>query len=106
MVLTRGRARAAIEKEIGGPFRILDLPPEPVQGIFGDFANSEDRYSLLQMRSVCRAFKDHSLVAFGTMFFEKAIAILHPLSLSVLLNREIGEICTRLRGGKCLLDHM
>jgi hypothetical protein len=91
MVLTRRGARAARAKEKERaeekeePFRILDLPPELVEGIFGHLANDEDRDSLLLVRSVCRAFRNHSLIAFGTTFFEHVNAILHPLSLTILL---------------------
>jgi hypothetical protein len=84
MVLTRGRARAARAKAIEGPFRILDLPPELVEGIF-EHLTDYDPDTLLEVRKVCRAFKDHSLVAFGTTFFEHLSALLHPLSLTVLL---------------------
>jgi hypothetical protein len=83
MVLTRGGARAARAKEKDRPFRILDLPSELVQLIFDNF--TEDcSVSLLDIRRVCRAFRDNSLIAFGTSFFYHVGAILHPLSLTVL----------------------
>jgi hypothetical protein len=86
MRLTRAAARAALakEKEESQPFRILDLPPELVEQTFQHFLE-EDCYTLLIVRRVCRAFATHSIVAFGTCFFEHLSAMLHPLSLSILL---------------------
>jgi hypothetical protein len=84
MVLTRGGARAARTKEKEGPFRILDLPPELVQAVFHLFIEDYE-YTLLDVRLVCRTFRDHSISAFGTSFFERVCAMLHPLSLTTLL---------------------
>jgi hypothetical protein len=84
MVLTLGTTRAAHAKEADRPFRILDLPRELVQAVFAHFSESHE-HILLRVREVCRAFKDHSLVAFGTTFFQHLSAMLHPLSLAVLL---------------------
>jgi hypothetical protein len=84
MVQTRSRIRAALANKLDAPFRILDLPPELVQQIFAHLAN-ESPSALLPVRFACRAFQVHSLQAFGTSFFKHVIAILHPLSLTVLL---------------------
>jgi hypothetical protein len=84
MVHTRSRIRAALANKLDTPFRILDLPPELVQQIFAHLAD-ESPFALLLVRFVCRAFQVHSLQAFGTSFFEHVIAILHPVSLTVLL---------------------
>jgi hypothetical protein len=84
MVLTRGKARAALTKKADQPFRILDLPPELVEQVF-EHVKEDQPYKLLQIRLVCRAFRHHSLVAFGTAYFEHVVAILHPLSLTILL---------------------
>jgi len=64
-------------------FKILDLPPELLENVFDQLASSPD--SLLAARFACRAFRDHSLVAFGTQFFTCLVAILHPISLMILL---------------------
>jgi hypothetical protein len=89
MVLTRGGARAARAKERATepniPCGILDLPPELIEGVFGHLTGRRSRYTLLLVRKVCRAFREHSLVAFGATFFEHLCAMLHPLSLTTLI---------------------
>jgi hypothetical protein len=99
MVLTRRAARASLAAETAKPFRVLDLPPELVAQIFGAVAK-ENRSMLVVVRQVCRAFKDNSLVAFGTSFFEHLIVMLHPLSLTILLeiasNGQISPFVRRL----------
>lgn len=67
------------------PFRILDLPSELLEQVFDAFVYHFSRYELIKIRRVSRIFRDHSDRAFGTAFFEHPVAILHPLSLSVLL---------------------
>lgn len=85
MVLTRSAGRAERAKQAAkAAFRILDLPPELVGLDFGQLAEL-DPYTLLDARYVCRAFQAHSVVAFGTTFFHHVIAMLHPLSLNILL---------------------
>jgi len=81
MVVTRARNRAARIKAEEGPFRILDLPPELVEGI----AENLDDQGLISVRKVCRALRRHSTKAFGTRFFSHLITILHPTSLAILL---------------------
>jgi hypothetical protein len=80
MVLTRSRRLAVAH----APFRILDLSPELVEQIFDQLGELK-RSTLFAVRYVCQAFKDLSLVAFGTQFFGCLVAILHPISLATLL---------------------
>jgi hypothetical protein len=80
MVSTRVQRRA----DANAPFRVLDLPPELLENVFDQLAEV-DPAALLPSRYVCRAFRDHSLVAFGTQYFAYLVAILHPVSLTVLL---------------------
>jgi hypothetical protein len=80
MVLTQSRRLAVAH----APFRILDLSPELVEQIFDQLGELK-RSTLFAVRYVCRAFKDLSLVAFGTQFFGCLVAILHPISLATLL---------------------
>jgi hypothetical protein len=84
MVQTRSKARAALAKKADNPFRILDLPQELVEQMF-TFPTDLWPFALLQARFVCRAFQFHSLNAFGTSFFEHVIAVLHPLTLAILV---------------------
>jgi hypothetical protein len=86
MVQTRSKVRAALAKKADNPFRILDLPPELVEQMFTSLADLWP-FTLLQARFVCRAFQCHSLNAFGTSFFEHVIAVLHPLSLAILMEK-------------------
>jgi len=90
MVVTRARNRAARIKAEEGPFRILDLPPELVELVFEQLAERSP-HTLLDARRACRTFQAHSIVAFGTTYFEHVDAMLHPLSLTVLL--EIATHC-------------
>jgi hypothetical protein len=83
MVLTRARGRLALAQTAIRPFRILDLPPELVTQTFEHLAAS-DPCSILSARFTCRAFRDHSIVAFGKNFFDHLVAMLHPISLTVL----------------------
>jgi hypothetical protein len=84
MVLTRARGRLALTQTAARSFRILDLPPELVTQTFELLAAS-DPCSILSARFTCRAFRDHSIVAFGKNFFDHLVAMLHPISLTVLL---------------------
>jgi hypothetical protein len=65
------------------------LLPELVEQIFIQLGDMVCRL-LSQVSFLCRAFRGRSLAAFGTEFFECPVAILHPLSLAILL-----EIATR-----------
>ncbi|KAI8938902.1 hypothetical protein NX059_004759 [Plenodomus lindquistii] len=63
------------------PFRILDLPPE----IVGEICEHLEDSDLPNFRRVCKAFEAHSCTAFGKRFFHHLVAILHPTSLTTLL---------------------
>lgn len=86
MRVTRAAARATLakEKEKEETFWVLNLPPELVEQIFGHLIEDDAR-TLPKIRLVCRAFSNHYLIHFGTVFFNHVIAILHPLSLTILL---------------------
>jgi hypothetical protein len=95
MALTRGKLRtkrALLAKraliarlaEEDAAFKILDLPPELVEHVF-KYVQEEDASTLPQVRLVCRTFRDHSIRPFGSAFFKHVIAVLHPLSLTILL---------------------
>lgn len=79
------RTRSMRVAKAKAPFRILDLPPEIVSHIFSQFDSDA---SLIAVRQVSRAFKQHSTTAFGTHFFNQLIVILHPTSLILFF-----EIC-------------
>lgn len=98
MVSTRSNARAAREKQATeAEFRILDLSPELVELAFEHLA--EAPYNLLSVRCVCRAFRTHSLRSFGAEFFEHLIFVLHPDSLTILLEvASHPELSTYVRG--------
>jgi hypothetical protein len=84
MVLARSGKDVTHRKTAKAPFRILELPPELVTQVFkhlGAICPS----TLVDARFVCRAFRNHSLVAFGGCFFEQVAVILHPISLTTLL---------------------
>ncbi|KAF2853817.1 hypothetical protein T440DRAFT_290451 [Plenodomus tracheiphilus IPT5] len=63
------------------PFKILNLPPE----IVGNICECLDDIDLLHVRRVCKAVEAHSSTAFGKRFFHHLVAILHPTSLTTLL---------------------
>lgn len=84
MAHTPARVHVGHAKILPGPFRILDLPPELVEHIFEQLGGIK-RCALLLARRVCRAFRDHSLLAFGTRFFDHVDITLHPLSLTFFL---------------------
>ncbi|KAF2244866.1 hypothetical protein BU26DRAFT_579611 [Trematosphaeria pertusa] len=63
------------------PFPILDLPPELV----GIICSELDDTTLMNVRRTSRTLKVHSSTAFGTRFFNHVVAILHPVSLTILL---------------------
>ncbi|KAF2124175.1 hypothetical protein P153DRAFT_350970 [Dothidotthia symphoricarpi CBS 119687] len=63
------------------PCRILDLPSELVEEICSHL----DDQALLEVRYVCHALKNLSTFMFGTCFFQCLTAILHPRSLTNLL---------------------
>lgn len=63
-------------------FPILDLPAELV----GAVCEQLDDATLVAIRQVSRAFRDHSYTAFGTYFFHHLVVILHPISLSRFLD--------------------
>ena len=62
-------------------FPILNLPLELIEMVMRHL----DDKSILCARQVCRAFSAYSMVEFGTRYFSHVIAILHPFSLTVLL---------------------
>ncbi|KAI4659376.1 uncharacterized protein J4E78_005803 [Alternaria triticimaculans] len=78
------RARAALARASQPPFRLLDLPAE----IVGSVSDRLEDTDLLNLRRACRALNAHSANAFGKRFFHHLIVILHPTSLTTLL-----EIC-------------
>ena len=84
MVLTRAGDRAARTKVAEGPFRILDLPSELVEEICEQLEDKD----LINAHNVCRALRAHSTMAFGTRFFSHLVVVLHPTSLTILL-----ELC-------------
>ncbi|KAH7409935.1 hypothetical protein DE146DRAFT_330567 [Phaeosphaeria sp. MPI-PUGE-AT-0046c] len=87
MRVTRAAARAALERKTtddSTSFRILDLPPELVEEIFDHFTEPDDN-ALFNVRRVCRVFRDLSFKPFGSKYFRHLVVMLHPLSLTVLL---------------------
>jgi hypothetical protein len=64
------------------PFRLLDLPPE-LLGRVCDYLPDEQ---LKHIRLVCNALQTHSMTAFGQRFFDHLVVILHPTSLTTLLD--------------------
>jgi hypothetical protein len=63
------------------PFRILDLPSEVLSNICEHLEDAD----LPQVRRGCRALRAHSTTFFGKRFFSHLAAILHPTSLTTLL---------------------
>ncbi|KAI4640001.1 hypothetical protein J4E93_008800 [Alternaria ventricosa] len=84
MITARERARAALATASQLPFRLLDLPAE----IVGSVCDRLEDADLLNVRCACRALSAHSANAFGKRFFNHLIVLLHPTSLTTLL-----EIC-------------
>lgn len=78
------RERAALARASQPPFRLLDLPAE----IVGSVSDRLEDTDLLNLRRACRALNAYSANAFGKRFFHHLIVILHPTSLTTLL-----EIC-------------
>lgn len=96
MRLTRAAqrgAREAREKSDHHSFRILDLPPELVHEICEQLSDGD----LINVRRTCRALSAHSFTAFGTRFFGHLITILHPTSLTILL-----ELARHPKLSKCV----
>lgn len=62
-------------------FRLLGLPSELVE-LVSEHLHDD---SLCSIRQSSRSLYTHSLAAFGKRFFKEVTAILHPLSLGVLL---------------------
>ncbi|KAI4945080.1 hypothetical protein J4E91_008057 [Alternaria rosae] len=84
MITARERARAGLAKASQSPFRLLDLPAE----IVGSVSDRLEDAELLNLRCACRALNAHSANALGKRFFNHLIVLLHPTSLTTLL-----EIC-------------
>jgi hypothetical protein len=82
MAHTPARVHVGHAKILPGLLRILDLSPELVGHIFEQLGGIK-RCSLLLARRVCQAFRDHSLLAFGTRFFDHVAIMLLPISPTI-----------------------
>ncbi|KAH6644093.1 hypothetical protein C7974DRAFT_467789 [Boeremia exigua] len=74
-------AMSDIPAEYTGPLRILDLPSELLSSICSHL----DGKDLLNVRRACRSLNQNSMSFFDPFFFSHLEAIIHLLSLSVLL---------------------
>jgi hypothetical protein len=94
MALVRGNRRRP--KKPQPLFKLLDLPPE----IVGNICDYLGDLDLIDVRLVCQALRAHSIAAFGQRFFTHLVAILHPSSLTILMeisrHRELSKYVRKL----------